>query len=62
MGTVVVPITVVDARLVVNTITVERALATFSVDIILRMVRIRSTVPVLRTGKVGVPVNVDLAV
>jgi hypothetical protein len=34
--------------------------ATFSVDIILKVGRVRSTVPVLRTRKVVVPVNVDL--
>jgi hypothetical protein len=32
----------------------------FSVDIILKVGRVRRTVPVLRTRKVGVPVNVDL--
>jgi hypothetical protein len=34
--------------------------APFSVDIIFKVARVRSTVPVLRTGKVVVPVNVDL--
>jgi hypothetical protein len=38
----------------------ERTLTTFSVDTILRIVRVRRVVPVVRTGKVVVPVNVDL--
>jgi hypothetical protein len=33
---------------------------TFSVDIILRVVRVRRIVTVVRTGKVVVPVDVDL--
>jgi hypothetical protein len=38
----------------------ERTVPPFSVDIILRVVRVRRIVPVVRTGKVVVPVDVDL--
>jgi hypothetical protein len=38
----------------------ERTLTTFSVDTTLRIVRVRRAVPVVRTGKVVVPVNVNV--
>jgi hypothetical protein len=60
-----VPVKVLDARLVMSVITVsktERTLATFSVDTIFGIVKVTSTVPVVRTGKVGVPVDARPAV
>jgi hypothetical protein len=62
-GKVVVPVNVVDSRLVERVVTVERTertLATFSVGITFKVVRIRRNVPVVRTGKVVVPVDVYL--
>jgi hypothetical protein len=38
----------------------ERTVTPFSVDIIFKVGRVRRNVPVLRTGKVVVPVDVDL--
>jgi hypothetical protein len=60
---VIVPVNVVGARHYESAITVEkteRTVTPFSVDTIFRIGRARRTVPVRRTGKVVVPVNVDL--
>jgi hypothetical protein len=58
-----VTVNVVDSSVVVSVIaveTTERMVTHFSVDTTLRIVGVRSTVPVVRTGKVVVPVDVDL--
>jgi hypothetical protein len=62
-GKVVAPVNVADARLVVSVVDIERTggtLATFSVYTIFKAARVRSTVTIVRTGKVVEPVNVDL--
>jgi hypothetical protein len=38
----------------------ESTIATFSVDTTLRIERVRRIIPIVRIGKVVVPVNVDL--
>jgi hypothetical protein len=57
-----VTVNVADARLVVGVITIERTertLAPVSVHTIFRIGKVRRIVPVVRTGKVVAPVNVD---
>jgi LEA14-like dessication related protein len=61
-GKVVVPVNVVDSRLVAAFLSVERTertLAPFSVDTIFKVGRIKRAVPVRRTGTAIASVDVD---